>query len=86
MAKIKLISHLLIPFPNLFLFELIWSLLSHLSAIKALNFLFLQPISSTHFMHLLLPSFDTQVEHSEGVSHEIELDFFVKGAISTERG
>ena len=43
-AEVKIITHLLISLAHLLLLELVWALLSHLSAVEALHFLFLQPI------------------------------------------
>ena len=86
-AEVEIIAHLLIPLAHLLLLELVRALLSHLSAVEALHFFFLQPILLCKYLwnDLLLLLLGAHVQHHECVMHQLKLDLPIQRAIRAER-
>ena len=77
-AKVILVSKLLILSSDLFLLKFVWALFSHLSAIEVVRLLFLQSTCLIKsILNLLFLSLTAQIKHGESVPHQIELNLLI---------
>jgi hypothetical protein len=88
-GHVEFITSLLLQASDLIFLKLIRTLLSHLPPIEVVCLLLLQPIkfdkiNKIESNHLLLLPFGAQVQHDEGVSHEVVLDLPIQGAVRAE--